>query len=422
MAELMYDQFKLIEKKHINSDDINSLTKLYLPLMGIDSYSLYMALSSLDVNVNYNYKTLIDILNVRGMKSINSASNKLEALGLLDVYVNSDNNYLYILNRPMSQRDFLKEESLRTLLSSQIGEEAVLKLISEVTFELRRYKKITKKFDDVYDVTFEDKFYIIDKLIPSKFEIKNEEFNYSLFKMLFDTSFISEDVLEDSEFKSNILRISYIYKLDEEKMKDVVIRSIDIDKKMDYAVISKNAKLKFRERDEENDPIIITRENDEYLQSIKDDQTLALCNYLESLSPKEVLQELSGGKKPAAAEVKMCSDLSETTGLPIAIINLLLLYANQEKEGKLPGYEYFEKIAHSMVRAKIKNVNEALRFLAKKNATSRSYANKKQKVTLPDWYKTYSEELDNKLEKMKNTTVDGNEADILKEAKDLFGE
>ena len=46
MAELMYDQFKLIEKKHINSDDINSLTKLYLPLMGIDSYSLYMSLSS----------------------------------------------------------------------------------------------------------------------------------------------------------------------------------------------------------------------------------------------------------------------------------------------------------------------------------------------------------------------------------------
>ena len=423
MAELMCDQFKLIEKKHINSDDINSLTKLYLPLMGIDSYSLYMALSSLDVNVNYNYKTLIDILNVRGMKSINSASNKLEALGLLDVYVNSDNNYLYILNRPMSQRDFLKEESLRTLLSSQIGEEAVLKLISEVTFELRRYKKITKKFDDVYDVTFDNKFDVIDKLIPSEFEIKNEEFNYSLFKMLFDTSFISEDVLEDSEFKTNVLRISFIYKLDEEQMKDVIIRSFDIDKKMDYATISKNAKFKFRENNKEKEPRIITRENDDYLQSIKDDNTLALCNYLESVSPSEVLQNISG-IKPSTAEIKMFEDLVNNTKFPVSVINFMILYVNEEKGGELPGYAYFEKIANSWARAKIKNVYDVLKHLEKNNIERNSgkkvSVNKKQKVDLPEWYQTYSEELDKKLENKTDSSND--DSDILKEAKDLFGE
>ena len=213
MAELMYDQFKLIEKKQLNSDDINSLTKLYLPLMGIDSYSLYIALSTLDVNVEYNFKTLIDMLNFKGVNSINRASSKLEALALLDVYVNSNKDYVFIINRPMSFREFFKEESLKALLISQIGIDAVLKLISEVRYDLKSYKKVSKCFDDVYDVSFDNKFDVIDKLVKSDFEIKNENFNYSLFKMLFDTSFISEDVLDQSEFKSNVLRISFIYKL-----------------------------------------------------------------------------------------------------------------------------------------------------------------------------------------------------------------
>jgi hypothetical protein len=41
-------------------------------------------------------------------------------------------------------------------------------------------------------------------------------------------------------------------------------------------------------------------------------------------------------------------------------------------------------------------------------------------VDLPEWYQTYSEELDKKLENKTDSSND--DSDILKEAKDLFGE
>lgn len=422
MAELMYDQFKLIEKKQLNSDDINSLTKLYLPLMGIDSYSLYIALSTLDVNVEYNFKTLIDMLNFKGVNSINRASSKLEALALLDVYVNSNKDYVFIINRPMSFREFFKEESLKALLISQIGIDAVLKLISEVRYDLKSYKKVSKCFDDVYDVSFDNKFDVIDKLVKSDFEIKNENFNYSLFKMLFDTSFISEDVLDQSEFKSNVLRISFIYKLNEEQMKDVVIRSLDIDKNIDYQTISKNAKYKFNEINKEKEARIITKENDDYLSSIKDDKTLALINYLESVSPSEVLQEISG-IKASSAEIKMFEDLINNTKFPISVINFMILYVNKEKDGVLPGYAYFEKIANTWARAKVKNVYDAFKLLEKNNSEKQELKPKnKSKAKLPEWYQTYTEELDKKLDNMKKEQKDNLKADVLDEALKMFGE
>ena len=424
MAELMYDQFKLIEKKQLNSDDINSLTKLYLPLMGIDSYSLYIALSSLDVNVFYNYKTLIDILNFRGVKNINLASNKLEALGLLDVYVNNDKNYIYIINRPMSQREFLKEESLRVLLSSEIGEEQVLKLISEVKYELKGYKKISKSFEDIYDVKIEGKFDIIDKLLPSKFEIKNEEFNYSLFKMLTESSFITNEKMEENEFKTNILRISSVYKLDEEQMKDVVVRSIDIDGNTDYATLSANARRIFRQSNKEKEPRIVTKENDAYLQSIKDDEQLRLFDSLENIDPYDFLKSLVDGKvEPALYELKLIEDLVNNTKFPRSVIYLMILYAGREKDGRLPNYAYFEKVANTWARAKIKNVYDAYRYLEKQrdnaNKENKTKYIKKERVELPEWYETYCEELDKKLETGKNEEYDDS---ILDELKKLLGD
>ena len=79
MAELMYDEFKIKNKININNDDINALTHLYLPLMGLDSYALYFAYVTLEKNETYTFKSLLDILNLRTMTSLNKASSKLEA-------------------------------------------------------------------------------------------------------------------------------------------------------------------------------------------------------------------------------------------------------------------------------------------------------------------------------------------------------
>ena len=57
--ELLLEKFKINNKCQLNSEDISSLTLLYLPLIGIDSFSLYTALSSLNKNEEYYIKKLI---------------------------------------------------------------------------------------------------------------------------------------------------------------------------------------------------------------------------------------------------------------------------------------------------------------------------------------------------------------------------
>ena len=71
MPEIMYDQFMIYKKIQLNNDDIDSLTKLYLPLMGLDSYALYFALSTLEESTSYTYKVLLDTLMFKSLNALN---------------------------------------------------------------------------------------------------------------------------------------------------------------------------------------------------------------------------------------------------------------------------------------------------------------------------------------------------------------
>ena len=73
MIELMYDQFKIKNKIQLNNSDIDALTKLYVPLLGIDSYALYFSMASLDEDKDYNFKALLDVLNFKSLNSIDKA-------------------------------------------------------------------------------------------------------------------------------------------------------------------------------------------------------------------------------------------------------------------------------------------------------------------------------------------------------------
>ena len=168
MPEIMYDQFMIYKKIQLNNDDIDSLTKLYLPLMGLDSYALYLALSTLESNTSYNYKVLLDTLMLKSLNAFNKASSKLEAIGLLKVYKNKDKNYLYKLIRPMEMDVFLKEEALCALLRASIGEDEVSKLKDKYLNTYSGYKDVSKKFEDVFEINTENDLSFIKKLTKRK--------------------------------------------------------------------------------------------------------------------------------------------------------------------------------------------------------------------------------------------------------------
>ena len=397
MAELIYDNFKIINKYHLNSEDYNNLSKLYLPIMGIDSFSLYNVLNSFEVNQEYSYKNVLDLLNGFSLASLNQSLDKLEALSLVKTYHSKKNGYIHEIYPPLSKRDFLNNELLATCLESQIGAVAINELKDDNN-NLDGYTDVTKKFEDVFSMDTKSKVSFINSLFKNDVVVDNKSFNYVLFKAMFDGT-IPEDVLEDNEFKKHILRIAFTYKLNVDEMHEVVVKTMTIDKNLEYGSISKNAKMAFQNKYSVKEPSLKANNDDKYVGSVIDEEWQEIINLVDNMSFSDVLQSLSG-IKPSVAEVAMFEKLQNNTNFPVGVINLLILQVNKDKNGELPGYNYFEKIANTWARAKIKTSYDVIKYYQDKNTADKeiaSVANKRSNVkkpVLPSWYGEYKKDLD----------------------------
>jgi replication initiation and membrane attachment protein DnaB len=213
--------------------------------------------------------------------------------------------------------------------------------------------------------------------------------------MLFDSNFIDEEIFEDEELRNRIIKLSYVYKLTEEEMKDVFVKTINHDKRYDYPALSKNARSTFQKKYKVDAPKLVSKSEDNYIQSIQDDVTLKLCNELESMSPADVLESLSG-MKATPSELKIAEDLLTNTKLSKGAVNFMLLYVSKEKDGELPSYNYFEKIAATWSRAKVKSALDAYKYMEKKKTEvkePKTYKPGKKVAALPDWYTDYEKTL-----------------------------
>ena len=392
------DNFKLINKVSLSSFEVKVLTECYLPIIGVDSFSLYFTLLTLNEKENYLIKTLLDRLNLHQASDLNQSLSKLEALGLIKRYLNKDSQIRLEINKPLDYEMFFGSPLLSEYLSGQIGldekEKIKNKNIKKVT--LKGYKDVTKSFDEVYQTSssISNIYGNLTKNIKSGIEIKESDFDYILFKMSFDEEYLGE-VLNDNEFRKKILEISHVYHLTEEEMKDVVLNTINYDKELTFDYISKNARNLYRKKTNQDLVKLETKESDKFVSSGVDDETYKIVNWLENASFADVLKMLSG-ITPASSELKMFEELKENTKFSSGMINTMILYVSTILDGQIPGYNYFEKIANVWARANIKNTLEAHKYvmesLNSKKDSKKQYKKTKE-VATPDWYNNYLDEV-----------------------------
>lgn len=405
MAKLLYEEFKINNKCKLNSEDMSTLTLLYLPLIGLDSFGLYCSLTSLEPNNPNTFKRLIDLVNLKTITNLNKALDKLQGIGLLKVYYKNNEDYIFELIRPINEKTFISEESLVALLKTQIGNDEVQKIKDKYKAIPKAYKDITKTMNEVYDISYTNDQTIFNNLLSDEIVINNDEFNYFLFKELVDTNFITEEALNDKELKRMVIRLSFIYKLNEEDLKDVLYKSITYDKRCDYPSLSKYARMRFQEKYKIDTPKLVSSGTDNYIEGSDDDKIITLCNKLELLSPSEVLEDL-GGSIPSSADLKIAEELAKNTNLSNGAINFLLMLVNNEKNGELPQYSYFSKIAANWQRAKVKTAYDAYNYIEKRNQGKKDQDIKKKKeIKTPSWYQDYNLSLNQQQEPTKNLDV-----------------
>ena len=125
------------------------LIKLYMPLVGDKAISLYQTLYSLVPDGSFEsevdkHEKIIRLMHLRSINKLTEIRNKLEAIGLLNVYY-KDGLYVYYLKKPLDVENFFNNIELSTLLEYQIGHDAYEK--SYLEFMMRKLD--INKFEDI---------------------------------------------------------------------------------------------------------------------------------------------------------------------------------------------------------------------------------------------------------------------------------
>lgn len=425
----IYDEFKIVKRYNLSGQDLEALSVLYLPLIGLDAFGFYNLLNFLPNNEYFAHKVLYDFLGLNNITIIQNAKNKLEAIGLLDSFVHHQGKYLYLINPPLGFEEFDNDTLLSNLLRSHIGTTQYDKLVKTKRVSIRGYKNITKKFNEVFDCDIERDDLLrqyVDKKMSRGIQLDYSFFDYLIFKDLLGNHFFDEELLEDAEFKDNIYRIAYIYKLNEEEMKETIIKTYSIENDFNYEQLSKNARKMFQEKNHNKDPLVISKANDAFIRSKMDTKEEQLIHILETTHPTKMLEELSG-IKPSVAEIKIVEDLLKNTNFPPGVINVMILMVNTEKQGVLPSYNYFEKIANTWARADIKTTHDAFIYITKPRDTSTKstkkntfYKTNKKETKTPDWYQDYEKELEQFAQTDENDITQEEREQIIAEAKKFF--
>ncbi|HOC97528.1 MAG TPA: DnaD domain protein [Bacilli bacterium] len=98
-------------------------------------------------------------------------------------------------------------------------------------------------------------------------------------------------------------------------------------------------------------------------------------------------------------ELRTLERLTSELGLARGVVNVLLYYVLNEKEGTMPSYNYFEKVANEWARKGVKDTKSALlhtkQLKEQPKGGAVKYTNKKTGVR-PDWMDQYEEETEAK--------------------------
>lgn len=320
---------------------------------------------------------------------------------------------------------------LFSFLKKQIGEVEVKNIEKQIKKEVKdkEYKNITKSFDDVFKIQDlkENKIFasLFIKKVKNNITIKNSKFDYIYFKLLFDSNVVDNKIFEDENFERSIMNISYTYSLNEEEMKDVLLSSISIDNDLTINSISKFARQLYQNKNKGTFESFVTRTPDVYTLNDADDDVANFIREVESMTPKQMLSHLSNNNvAPSVSELKVFEELLNNTKFTTGVINIMIIMANEELNGQIPGYNYFEKIANELARNNIKTAKDAFYYFNNKKIEresktvhqNKTYKQKTKKPT-PKWQDEYENELKNKKEE----DISSEEAKkILEKTKNIF--
>jgi replication initiation and membrane attachment protein len=403
-----------------NEGDAKVMALLYQPLIGPFSVSLYMTMKHqiADQKLHSEPCTHYFLMNVldADLAEIYRARLKLEAIGLLETYVKETDGprmFIYSLKPPLSPEQFFSDGVLNVYLYRKVGKEYFARLksfFSDKALSKESFKNITKAFQEVFQSSFAHPPYPPkeekgEKLFANPsggpLRIRPEEFDYELLMEGLTNALIPADAFTE-EVKEAILKLAFLYGVDPLEMKNLVLVALDEENRIDIEELRKQARDWYFLKYGGELPDLVERTQPAVWRSgIEEPKTQEerLIRYLETVSPRELLEDLTEGATVAEPDLKLIEDLMIRYKLPPGVVNVLIQFCLLKTDMKL-SRTYVEKIAAHWSRKKIKTVREALDIAKKEHKQYLDWQQKKKtkngeqwkpvrKEPLPEWFENW---------------------------------
>ncbi|HLR52283.1 MAG TPA: DnaD domain protein [Candidatus Avamphibacillus sp.] len=406
---LPVDGYYVKLKENLPLDYSKSLTHLYQPLIGMQAIMLYYTLlheiEMQSKQTIQTHHTLMNYLNLP-LDKIYKARLKLEGIGLLSTYEHNTeekNYYLYELNSPFAPNYFFKDAMLSQLLYHHLGDEKYEQLKNHYVLdeEHKNMKNITVSFNDVFQ-TFE----------PSKTKVESitnyrqergpnvEPVDFSWIEHILKQRLIPAKKILTRDNKRIIKQMMTLYDLTSYDIENALLWALTEENVLNVDEFKEACHSLFNSYNAHR-PIQLTEKQQSVKEKAYPEQPKTkeemLIKELETISPQQLLMDLSSGNQASEQDMKVIRDVMTSQGLPAPVMNVLIHYVLLQSNMKL-SKAYMEKIASHWSRANLKTAKEAMEFAKKeqsrfqqrntnKNKNYRRFNKRVSNEVVPDWFK-----------------------------------
>lgn len=400
------DTYIVVNKTILSENDNRILTMLYQPIIGITSINLYMTLC-LDLDKNEimseenSHHHLMTNMRIK-LEDIVIAREKLEAIGLLKTYLKKGddvNSYIYEIFSPLSAKEIFSHPILNIVLYNNVGKKEYERLINLFKIPKINYDgfdNITKNFDEVFDsvsgTMFENSLKDIKTTHKLNINIDNE-FDFELLESILPKGLLNEKAL-NKDTRTLIQNLSFIYNLEAEEIKKLIINSVTEKHTIDKESLRKNARNYYQFNNNGKLPSLIYQKQPEYLKSAtgNDSKKAKMIYTFESVDPYHFLKSKYNGVKPTSRDLNMLESLMNDLKLKPAVVNVLIDYVLRTNNNKLPK-NFVETIAGQWTRLNIETAEDAMNQAYKESRNKKTgkttktiQPKSKEPEIIPEWF------------------------------------
>lgn len=386
----IHDVYTVTSKGQLNIEHVRLLSLLYLPLMQSESFALYMCLfsevdriSCLSITSSHERLTLLTGLSI---SKLDQGLRELEALGLIRTYVSYQDTlteYLYELYFPLNAQRFFEHPLFNTMLYHTL---------EEVEYEKTRYYFKVPKIDDRYEevtASFNDVFHVsLHETKPLQVQedyrvnlLRDVQLNYDLepfYQHLKDYQIPKRSITKEVE--RLICQLGTVYQVTAMEMLGIVKESLH-HQQVDESLLKKKVRQYYDLETPVSFKEVYHTQPKRYLSQTQDEKLKKHIEYLEKVSPYQLLKDRQGGKEPTAHDLAIVESLMTRLHLEPGVINVLIEFVLSQNDERFTR-AYCETIAGSWVRKNIQTVkaamDESIQYLKQRD-------HQKDEVE-PEWY------------------------------------